>query len=132
MKLNVIRQLLLALILAVVFIVPSKIHAQDVDPANPTGKVCQAAGATGAACETKSDDPITGSNGVLKKAITLVTMAVGVISVIMIILGGYSYVMSNGDPQRIASARNTILYAVIGLVVAASAQFIVGFVLSKL
>jgi hypothetical protein len=132
MNLNVIRQLLLALILAVVFIVPAKIYAQDVDPANPTGKVCQAAKASGAACETKSDDPITGSGGVLKKAITLVTMAVGVISVIMIILGGYSYVMSNGDPQRIASARNTILYAVIGLVVAASAQFIVGFVLSKL
>jgi hypothetical protein len=49
----------------------------------------------------------------------------------MIIIGGLKYITSSGDSNNITSAKNTILYAIIGLVVVALAQFIVKFVLGK-
>ncbi|MBX4197631.1 pilin [Candidatus Saccharibacteria bacterium] len=55
----------------------------------------------------------------------------GVIAVIMIIVGGFRYITSGGNPESTKSARNTILYAIIGLVVVALAQIIVRFVLSS-
>ena len=53
---------------------------------------------------------------------------VGAISVIMIIVGGLRYVISNGDSKQISAAKDTILYAVIGVVVAIAAFAIVNFV----
>lgn len=56
---------------------------------------------------------------------------IGSISVIMIIIGGLRYVLSNGDPKSAASAKDTILYAVIGVIVAIAAYGIVHFVTSN-
>jgi hypothetical protein len=56
---------------------------------------------------------------------------VGFVAVIMIIIGGLKYVTYSGDSSNINSAKNTILYAVVGLVVVALAQIIVKFVLAK-
>jgi hypothetical protein len=53
---------------------------------------------------------------------------VGGVSVIMIIVGGLRYVISNGDSKNIESAKNTILYAVVGIIAAISAYAIVSFV----
>jgi hypothetical protein len=53
---------------------------------------------------------------------------VGAISVIMIVVGGLRYVISNGDSKQISAAKDTILYAVIGVVVAIAAFAIVNFV----
>jgi hypothetical protein len=50
----------------------------------------------------------------------------------MIIIGGLKYVTSNGDSNSISSAKNTIIYALIGIVVVAIAQSVVRFVLGKL
>jgi cytochrome bd-type quinol oxidase subunit 2 len=58
----------------------------------------------------------------------LLVFLVGSVSVIMIIIGGLRYVISNGDQKAIESAKNTILYAVIGIVVAIAAFAIVNFV----
>ena len=52
-------------------------------------------------------------------------------AVIMIIWGGFRYVTSGGDSNKVSSAKNTIIYAVIGLIIVALAQFIVKFVLDK-
>jgi hypothetical protein len=49
----------------------------------------------------------------------------------MIIIGGLKYVTSAGDSNSITSAKNTILYAIIGIIIAASAQFLVQFVLRR-
>ncbi len=70
-------------------------------------------------------------NTILTTVINVVSFIVGVIAVIMLIIGGFKFVTSGGDSNNVASARNTILYAVIGLVVVAIAQFIVKFVLVK-
>ena len=56
----------------------------------------------------------------------------GAIAVIMIILAGFQYVLSQGSPEKIAKAKDTILYAVIGLVVCVSGVTIVSFVTGKL
>lgn len=52
----------------------------------------------------------------------------GILAVVMIIWGGYLFIFGNGDPGQIASARKTILNAVIGLVIAILASQIVRFV----
>ena len=55
---------------------------------------------------------------------------IGAVAVIMIIVGGIRYVTSGGDANAATSARNTIMYAVVGLIVAALAYALVQFVIS--
>jgi multisubunit Na+/H+ antiporter MnhB subunit len=56
---------------------------------------------------------------------------IGTVSVIMIIVGGIRYTTSNGDSSQISAAKNTVLYAVVGLVVALLAYAIVNFVVTQ-
>jgi len=63
--------------------------------------------------------------------INIISLIVGVVSVIMIIIGGLRYITSNGDSGNVTNAKNTILYAIIGLVVVALAQLIVRFVIER-
>ena len=66
------------------------------------------------------------------KTITNVLLfIIGAVAVIMIILGGIRYTTSNGDSNQVTAAKNTILYAVIGLVVALLAYAIIGFVINQ-
>lgn len=57
---------------------------------------------------------------------------IGAVSVVMIIFGGFKYVTSAGESSAVSSAKNTILYAVVGLVISVAAYAIVGFVLGSL
>ena len=57
---------------------------------------------------------------------------VGVIAVIMVIIGGINYTTSQGDPEKIKKAKNTILYGIIGLIISLLAFAIVSFVLNSL
>jgi hypothetical protein len=88
-------------------------------------------------CKTDPDECATSPdaegkiNSIVKTVIDLFSLIVGIVSVIMIIVGGLKYITSGGDSGNVTGAKNTILYAVIGLVVVALAQFIVRFVLSK-
>lgn len=68
---------------------------------------------------------------VIRLVINVFSLVVGVIAVIMIIIGGLKYITSGGDSGNITGAKNTILYAIIGLVVVALAQIVVKFVLTK-
>lgn len=78
----------------------------------------------------------TGSSGNLMTGVRRLTdvflFLIGAVSVIMIIFGGFKYVTSGGDSSGVTSAKNTILYAVIGLVVAMLAYAILDFVLTQL
>ena len=68
----------------------------------------------------------------IKTILNVFSWVVGVASVIMIIFAGFKYVISQGSSEGVSGARNTILYAIIGLVVVALAQTIVRFVIGKL
>lgn len=68
---------------------------------------------------------------IIRTVINIISLIVGVIAVIMIIIGGLKYITSAGDSGNVTSAKNTILYALVGLVIVALAQIIVRFVLGK-
>ena len=67
---------------------------------------------------------------VLNTVINFALYFIGAISVLMLIIGGVRYTMSGGNDKSVAAAKNTILYAVIGVVVALLAYAIVNFVLT--
>lgn len=68
----------------------------------------------------------------LEKILKIVFATIGAISVLVVAYGGFKYVISQGNPQETAKAKDTILYAMIGLAVAIFASVIVSFVASKL
>lgn len=70
-------------------------------------------------------------NALIATVINIFSLVVGVVAVIMIIIGGLKYITSGGDSGNVTGAKNTILYAIIGLVIVALSQFIVKFVLGK-
>lgn len=73
---------------------------------------------------------LVGVNGVFTKITNTVLYAVGIISVIMLILGGIRYVISGGDSKKVTDAKNTIMYAIIGLIIAILSYAIVNFVIA--
>jgi hypothetical protein len=98
---------------------------------NAQKATCDGAGFAGASvnCEDKelSDDQLGGG---IKTVINILSVIVGAVSVIMIIIGGFRYVVSNGDSNSVSGAKNTILYAVVGLVIVLFAQILVRFILT--
>jgi len=79
-----------------------------------------------------TQDDSNALRGTIHRVINLVSVVVGIISVLMIIIGGFRYIVSNGDSGKITNARNTIIYALVGLILVAMAQVIVRFALSNI
>lgn len=75
---------------------------------------------------------LLGDGGIFTTGVNLLLFLVGAVAVIMIIFGGFRYVISGGDSGSVTSAKNTILYAIIGLIIAALAYAIIDFVLNSL
>ena len=88
---------------------------------------------TNGAAGTNQDSSTAASNvdTTITNLLNLLSTAVGIVSVVMIVVGGFRYITSSGEQEKVKSAKNTILYALIGLVVVALAQIIVKFVLNK-
>lgn len=105
-------------------LVPATLHAQSVDD------VCSGIQiASGAAGCTEAEGGRV--NGVIATVVNVLSAVVGVVAVVMILIGGFRYVISGGDSSSTASAKNTIIYAIVGLIVVAMAQIIVRFVLAR-
>ena len=116
--------------------------------ASTKGELCSGAnldisGGSGAGCGDSSacsDDDKNNDEGcdseklnkLINTVVNVFSVIVGVAAVIMIIYGGFRYITSGGDSGNITTAKNTILYALVGLVIVALAQGIVRFVLSNL
>src|SRR6185312_3712079 len=64
------------------------------------------------------------------KIVDIFSIVVGAVAIIMIIYGGFRYITSGGDSNRVGSAKNTLIYAIVGLIIVALAQVIVHFVLN--
>lgn len=77
----------------------------------------------------KANDATVQINHLIHTVINLLSVIVGVVAVIMIIVGGLRYITSGGSDTGVTSAKNTILYAIIGLIIVALAQVLVRFVL---
>ncbi|HSX17871.1 MAG TPA: pilin [Candidatus Saccharimonadales bacterium] len=83
------------------------------------GQGCTAAAPTGSLDKT------------LDAIINILSTVVGIVAVIMLVIGAFRYITSGGNDQAVASAKKTIIYALIGLVIVALAETIVKFVLGK-
>ena len=68
----------------------------------------------------------------LTSIFNLIYITIGAIGVFLVVLSGFRYVMAQGDPQKIATAKNTLLYTLIGVVAVGGAVAVVQFVLGAL
>jgi len=81
--------------------------------------------------QTNTDNSLYGPNGIVGKIVTILAFVIGVASVIVIIIAGIQYMTSTGDSTKVNNAKNALLYAVIGLIVAVLAQSVVFFIIKK-
>jgi type IV secretory pathway VirB2 component (pilin) len=123
------KRIILSLIALTCLLLPTTAYAYD-----PLSNACGAGGGTASgstACGANGSDPITGKNGILEKAATIIAGVAGVAAVIIIIVAGITFATSGGNAQRIESARSAIIGAVVGLIIIALASTIVAFVAGR-
>lgn len=132
------RKLILMFIAACTLVIVLSVSSVANAAFDPFEGVCSGVPVAGdegsSVCADKANtgDPLSGSDGLLLKIVGIVTFITGMASIIIIILGGLKYVTSNGDSNSINSAKNTILYAIIGLVVSLLSRGIIVFVINRL
>lgn len=106
-------------------------YTQPVAAADPISGLCAVDGTNSSLCKDKSDK-LFGPGSLWTNIINTLIYIVGAVSVIMIIIGGLRFTLSGGDASGTKSGRETIIYAVIGMVVAIMSYAIVNFVLSRI
>jgi cytochrome bd-type quinol oxidase subunit 2 len=131
------KKILIIFLMLVSAMVPLMLNGRQMALADTKseiiGGVCEAAGTNttdaqgNPACDASSSPGNVGST--IKTIVNLLSVVAGVAAVIMIIVAGLRYVTSGGKEEGIKNAKNTIMYAIIGLVIVALAQLIVHFVL---
>jgi hypothetical protein len=97
--------------------------------AQNTVAVCSGVAAAGGSCSEAGAG--TTVNEVIGVVVNILSFVVGIVAVIMIIVAGFKYVTSGGDSSNVQSAKNTIMYAIVGLIIVAMARAITGFVLDR-
>lgn len=83
-------------------------------------------------CEESSAEAGASASSTIQNVVNVLSIIVGIAAVIMIIINGLRFITANGDSGQINSARNGVIYAIVGLVIAAMAQIIVRFVLNRI
>ena len=104
-------------------------YSNAVFAADSSDEACKGVEFVGGSCDTDESAKV---DSLVNDVVNILTVVVGVISVFMIMIAGFKYITSGGDSQKTSSAKDTILYAVIGIVVVVFAQVIVKFVINKL
>lgn len=111
-------------------LVPVAVHAQDIQ-----NNLCDGADfnfdSTAGTCANTTAGADDDIENTIETIINVFSVVVGVISVIMIIYGGLRYILSGGDSGNVGNAKNTIIYAIVGLIIVALSQIIVQFVLGQ-
>lgn len=85
---------------------------------------------------TGSCSGVSGASNSIEKfvhhIVNILSAVIGVVAVIMIMVGGFRYVTSGGSDSSVTSAKNTILYAIIGLIIVALSQVLVHFTIKNI
>ena len=116
-----------ALVACGVMIAPVSASGNSCPPGSPNASYTNSI----AECSlSASDSTKTDLWGTVNTIINVVLGALGIITVIMIIIGGFTYLTSQGDPGKVKKGRDTLLYGIIGLIIALLAFAIVNFVLA--
>jgi amino acid transporter len=119
--------LLIAFLLPATVFAAQPIEIQNATCAGSNGLITANPG--NGSCKKINDDGTTTANNIVSDVVNLLSAIVGVLAVIMIIYAGFRYVSSGGSDEAVKGAKNTIIYAIVGLVVVALSQLIVHFVL---
>lgn len=82
--------------------------------------------------DTSGTGGLLEEGGIFERIATALIILIGAVSVIMLIVGGFRYVISQGDSSAVEGAKNTILYAIVGIVVAFLSYAAVDFVITQL
>lgn len=125
-KLLVIVSVLVASILPVSVLAPQSALAQDAS-SQASCKALKDINPNSTGCAA-SDGQV---NKIIRVALQMLSIVAGVIAVIMVIVSGLKYVTSQGDSNQISSAKNSLIYAIVGIVVVVFAQIIVQFVVDS-
>lgn len=132
MLLAVKKLIFLAILSFIPVLIPASVSAQDycskTDLTAQQALQCGTNGASGN--DQNASTAATNIDNTIAKFVNVFSVIIGVIATIMIIVGGFRYITSSGNTEKISQAKNTILYALIGLVVVALSQAISSFVLS--
>lgn len=115
-------------LLAIPLLAPAVAYADGVDVLN---QACSDAGTAGSEL-CRNDQALFGAGSIWTNIINAIIFVVGAVAVLMIVIGGLRYVLSAGDQAAINSAKNTILYSVVGLIVAILANAIVNFTINAI
>ena len=94
--------------------------------------VDSAKGSDQVTCLFGTESGCENNGGIFRIIVNVILFLIGAIAVIMLVFGGIKYTVSNGDSNAVTSAKNTIMYAIVGLVVAILAFAIVNFVISSI
>lgn len=130
-----VKQLLSALLLVPALVLGVSLFVQPA-PAHAAFDQGLADGASSAQGKDQQGDASSlfgqgGQGGIFRTITNVLLFLIGAISVIMLIVGGIRYVVSGGDSSAVAAAKNTILYAIVGVVVAILAYAVVNFVIGS-
>ena len=118
------------LVLSIPLAVPVSVSAQ-YDPNDCIKQGSKLVFPDGTACDPDLTDQGATLTDYLADILNIISIIVGVAAVVMLIVGGFRYVASAGKAESVQGAKNTILYAIIGLVVVALAQVVVQYILKQ-
>lgn len=121
-----IKQFIIAISLVLVTGTPLLAPAPVMALSQASQDACNAINA-GSDCTDASNGSLS-LTGVIGAVVKILAMIVGAAATIMLIIAGMKYVTSGGDTGAVASAKNMIIYSLVGIVVAASAFYLVGYV----
>lgn len=114
-----------SVLMGVTLLAPGVLVSAATTQTDAKNKVCEGIGG----CDTPSGEK--GVDDVVALVVNILSAIVAVAAVLVIVFAGFRYVIAMGDTSKIASAKDTIMYAIVGLLVAGLAQAIVRFVLTK-
>lgn len=125
------KLLKITLVAAALFVgiaLPAVYGADTIYAANAIETACNANGASALCNDTEGSD----ISSVIRIIVNVLLFIVGIVSVVMIIIGGIRYTTSGGNATAVTAAKNTILYSIVGLVVAFIAFAVVNWVINLL
>ena len=98
---------------------------------DPQAEICAGTGGRGGSGGCSGNTTTGSLTSIFKTVVNILLYIIGAVAVIMIIFGAFRYVTSGGNSSSVTAAKNTIIYAVVGLIIAILAYAIVNFVVSS-
>lgn len=125
MRTIIIQITLILSLLAGFTLVPISVSAGCAPPGSSQGQEETGIGEAGGDC---TDSGVTSA---ISAAVNILSYVAGFLAIVMILVSGFKYITSGGDSNKVGSAKNTLIFALVGIAIAAMAQFIAHYVYNQ-